>query len=397
MESFPDKIAEICLKCFENLPKTGKPGSQEWTVLSGIVRELEGNLAVVALGTGSKCIGRSKMSKNGDILNDSHAEIICKRSFIRYIYSQLEHGGDSFVWDENRKKFSLKNGVKFHFFTTQTPCGDASIFPEQIDHEIGEVIEEIPSKRPKLEIQENYEENSGKPRKIHKTGGKSLLEHSPDINCELMGLVRTKPGRGDPTLSVSCSDKLSKWVHLGLQGALLSSILTDPVYLQSFTILSSAPFNETALNRALYDRLGPIELPAPFRRTRVEIHRSSKTFEFAKNDQRRPCDAAISYSLVPVDEKRIEVAVDGKRQGLTKKQYGNPGIGRLKICKRELYEKFLHVCRLKGIPLRKNDEFLLYKEAKMLDEIYVKAKRVVRGKFDSWTVKNEGLLEFFID
>ena len=32
-----------------------------------------------------------------------------------------------------------------------------------------------------------------------------------------LGAVRTKPGRGDPTRSLSCSDKLLKWRALGLQ------------------------------------------------------------------------------------------------------------------------------------------------------------------------------------
>ena len=31
------------------------------------------------------------------------------------------------------------------------------------------------------------------------------------------GAVRTKPGRGDPTRSLCCSDKLFKWIRLGFQ------------------------------------------------------------------------------------------------------------------------------------------------------------------------------------
>jgi len=41
-------------------------------------------MKVVAMGTGSKCIGQSQMCSKGRIINDSHAEVTARRSFVRY-------------------------------------------------------------------------------------------------------------------------------------------------------------------------------------------------------------------------------------------------------------------------------------------------------------------------
>ena len=38
------------------------------------------------------------------------------------------------------------------------------------------------------------------------------------------GVLRRKPGRGDATLSMSCSDKLAKWCCLGIQVSSVCSL-----------------------------------------------------------------------------------------------------------------------------------------------------------------------------
>ena len=58
---------------------------------------------------------------------------------------------------------------------------------------------------------------------IHRTGAKCVPDglqdsHDGGSGYHNVGVLRTKPGRGDPTLSMSCSDKIMKWCVLGKVG-----------------------------------------------------------------------------------------------------------------------------------------------------------------------------------
>ncbi|KAF9166242.1 tRNA-specific adenosine deaminase 1 [Actinomortierella ambigua] len=74
-----------------------------------------------------------------------------------------------------------------------------------------------------------------------------------DYGC--ITALRTKPGRVDsePTLSMSCSDKMARWNVLGLTSALVVSLLDRPLYLDA--IVSHELFDADALHRALYARI----------------------------------------------------------------------------------------------------------------------------------------------
>lgn len=311
-QSLVDKIAENCINFYENLPKTGKPVDNEWTVLSCIVQyNTETELhEVVSLGTGSKCIGATKMSCQGNILNDSHAEVIARRGFLLYLYENILNAieNQQSIFVKEGQKYALKDNITFVFYSSQMPCGDASIVPktEDFSSDIGVLLSS--SKR---EAENDLCDLSRKKQKldIYRTGAKCLTDNQQDPKeagqkYHLVGQVRTKPGRGDRTLSVSCSDKIARWIHCGINGSLLDMLLSKPVFIEHFIFGSGVPYLEETLHRALLLRESEVSVE-----DRLKIipnfYKSSLTFPHVKSEKN---DRPAAGSIIWVNSKNRYVS-----------------------------------------------------------------------------------------
>lgn len=380
-----DKVAQICFETFQKVPKSGKPAVNEWTVLSCILiydKTLE-KIEVISLGTGTKCVGASKMSSKGDILNDSHAEAMARRGFLLYLYENVEKALENqksifYLEDEQLK---LRDDIEFVFYSSHVPCGDAAIVLNE-DYSTEDTHEqhkdntadiflssknnsnstEYISTKLKLDsmssmfddnkdtnkmqlptessiflneanstedilhtqnsdfaniISTNKESNSPKnlatkhkldsstntstkkpklPSDIHRTGAKCLPNSEQDPlgtyqNYHITGQVRTKPGRGPRTLSVSCTDKIARWIHLGIQGSLLT-LFIEPIFIKHFIFGGGVPYCEESIKRAFFNRNG----------TKLELNcepkffQSTLVFEHLKSDVKcRPSPASIVW------------------------------------------------------------------------------------------------------
>ncbi|KAF0313017.1 tRNA-specific adenosine deaminase 1 [Amphibalanus amphitrite] len=285
--------------------------------------------------------------------------------------------------EENGRCVSLKEGVRVHFFTSHTPCGDCSIFPRENETEGGTGDEPVRKKQRReeedgrdriaLDGGEAAKDSSvsaktvGTPATdtsdIYRTGAKPVVGETadplqPGAGYHVTGVLRTKPGRGERTLSMSCSDKLARWLRLGLQGALLSCWLPQPLTLSS-VVTGPCPYSEAAMRRALLSRPGLIVEPV--------LAQAGKEFEFSRTLVEgsaaeavkvvpSPCAVAWSRGCT----REFEVSVEGIRQGVTKKARGTPA-ARVAICRREVMQEFVELVKdvaPEQLPVCLGEEFM---------------------------------------
>ncbi|XP_010882384.1 tRNA-specific adenosine deaminase 1 isoform X2 [Esox lucius] len=480
-----DEITQLCYQRFSELPKRGKPEpGREWTLLAAVIKvsvlpnQEKVEKEVVSLGTGTKCLGRSSMSSNGDVLNDSHAEVIARRGCIRYLTEQLRRavsGQDSSVFcqGEGRGKWKMKSGVSFVFFTSHTPCGDASIVPimtdiqsqpcppvrsEEIPHGTNEKPEGRNQKRraetqddginkhsrfkteaksddwlqcgrslgvrPPAESPVPEGENAlanvvlkqkdsapKEPEDVHRTGAKCVPggpedPRQPGIGYHSTGLLRVKPGRGEPTLSLCCSDKLARWGVLGFQGALLSHYLQGAIYFSAI-VVGKCPYSHQAMQRALITRCSDVKaLPVGFSVHAPELLQSSLEFVHSQAQTEHshqpgqgrvsPCGAAISWCAV--SDQPLDVTANGYKHGVTKKALGTSKARSL-ICKVELFHAFLSVlaandksCLPESL---RGEDLQTYWDYKQAAQLYQQAWLQLRSQaFPLWPRSDRDLLLF---
>lgn len=138
-----DAVARAALAAWRGLSKNGKPQQHEHTVLA-VILVSEGHdpltLRPVALATGTKCLPASKRDPLGCLMRDSHAEVLCRRAFCRFLTSELAlasvaaraspaagGSGGLWEWDAVASRFALRDGVGLHLYVSQLPCGDACV------------------------------------------------------------------------------------------------------------------------------------------------------------------------------------------------------------------------------------------------------------------------------
>ena len=226
-----DATERLVLAQYARLGAKGKPQRGEWTVLAGIVLSRpDASASVVALGTGTKCLTSTAVAADGagGCVHDGHAEVCARRALLLYAMDQLallatpSADASIFVRDERdgaRGRFRTRAGLEFHMWISQTPCGDASIYT--LDNDGGEDAKSSPDAPPQKRQRAAAPEDAGAPAGAegaahHRTGARPAARAAMEAEAACggsacaAGLARTKPGRGERTCCMSCSDKLAR-------------------------------------------------------------------------------------------------------------------------------------------------------------------------------------------
>ncbi|XP_061885617.1 double-stranded RNA-specific adenosine deaminase [Entelurus aequoreus] len=266
-----------------------------------VMRRGEGLGTVVSLGTGNRCVKGEELSLKGDTVNDGHAEIVSRRGFIRFLYSELmKHcdGTENSIFEEAEdNKLRVKSDITFHLYISTAPCGDGALF----DKSCSETGDEASGHQPLFE-----NAKQGKLRTKVENG-------EGTIPVESSAIVPTWDGiqHGERLRTMSCSDKILRWNVLGLQGALLTHFL-HPIYLKSITL--GYLYSHGHLTRAVCCRLARDgqafnqSLPSPFQLNHPEVGRVS-VYDSTRHTGKTK-ESSVNWSLP--DQTCVEV-LDGTK------------------------------------------------------------------------------------
>lgn len=192
----------------------------------------------MAFAVGTKYLSPSIAQSDrgrGEIVRDSHAEVLTRRAFCLFLYTQIasvlsdddddDNDGTLQIFrrvSKTKQEVTLCSEFRFHLYVSTAPCGGCS----------------IPTK--------------------HMILAKSLDSSRSTGGCVSQAVQHVV---GDPSVRLSCTNKLVRWCYLGFQGHLLSYFIPRPIRVANVAI--GRKFDSTRCKRCVADVLQDLRTASP--------------------------------------------------------------------------------------------------------------------------------------
>ncbi|KAH0475924.1 MAG: hypothetical protein KVP17_001773 [Porospora cf. gigantea B] len=391
-----DTVTQAVLCQWAALTPAGKPQGDQWTVLAGFCLESDSGVKVLSLATGVRAAGHEDVVPHWEdgllvhggqlVVVDCHAEVLARRALNRLVLLEIlalqrqPQTSTVLVALEDNKLVFRPRG-KLHLYVSYLPCGDAHICAVS-----GEERSLGPSKRARLQHVA---------ARVNLTGAKPLLPGSDSREVggdfHAVEVLRSKSVRSDVPLrrrpvSVSCSDKVMRWLHLGLQTKGVGALVGGSLELHSL-IIGGDLFDATRLRRTFVDRCRErtqLQTPTVIRHTTLafENARESVTAETRKRKLNPPTSGVSVVWLASPAGGTKEVLAGGYLAGCSKAKLN--GCRFVSTLSKKAMASLLFLCLKECGQLV--DPNMTYKEAKNRGR--TKRHEAFEAGFPEWTPKS---------
>nr|XP_014348681.1 PREDICTED: adenosine deaminase domain-containing protein 2-like isoform X2 [Latimeria chalumnae] len=344
------RCAAICSDMFDRLLQDLSDYSSCKSSIAAFIMERDAEddgdqYELVALGTGNSCYA-GWLAFDGRLLHDCHALVVVRRTLQRFLYKQLLlfHSNDPLVVEKSifcsspgGSMLSLRPGIFFHLYLGKVPEGAARTT----------FINPPGSELPSLSMY------------MHMKG--ALIR---SIYCE----------PNVHTTHVCCmseSDKMTRWIVLGVQGALLSHFI-QPIYITS-VVLGDHFYDRNTVSQVINKRLeGALirKLPDSYERREIHFFWGEKVGPVECEDQCKT--SSLNWAK---GDAELEI-VDGATGKITEDSPFQSGHSRAsRLCKAAMLSSFRKVAEKTG-----RSDLLIeenYHSVKLRAETYQKVKKQV--------------------